>query len=52
MIFWKNIDKNKKKVLKKLYKRAFTKLFTILYHFQAKIDQSQSAFFRNGGSIR
>jgi hypothetical protein len=45
MIFWKTIDKNQKKVLEKLYKRAFTQLSTILYSFQAKIDQSQPAFF-------
>ena len=45
MIFWENIDKNQKKVLEKLYKRAFTQLSTILYSFQAKIDQSQPAFF-------
>jgi len=51
IIFIEKFDKISKKVLKKLYKRLVTQLPTIFDCFGANRVQSQSAFFRNGGSI-
>jgi hypothetical protein len=44
---WNNI-----KVLKEVYRSAFVQISTIFDGFWAKIDQSQSAFFRNGGNMK
>jgi len=43
MIFLRNIDENWKKVLKKSFYNPFA--IHNIYRFQAKMDQSQSAFF-------
>ncbi len=49
--FFEKLNKIIIKGLKKLLKIAFTHLSIIFSSFHVKIDQSQYAFFRNGGSI-